>query len=217
MTVRNAEEKDIDRLLELLTQVQAIHTQGRPDLFEGTHTKYRPDDLRAILRDEGRRSLWRRTRTTWSRATPSASSSSPTGAATSSPRKALYIDDLCVDQARRGEHIGQMLYAHVQEAARAMGCYHITLNVWSLNQTAARFYEKMGLKPLKVTMESPFVRPYALPIGKKQPAGPQINMVRRVVFSPALLTGPHVPNSSRTAQEAARKPMRSAHRAAGTA
>ena len=47
-----------------------------------------------------------------------------------------------------------MLYAHVREAARAMGCYHITLNVWSLNQTAARFYEKMGLKPLKVTMEA---------------------------------------------------------------
>ena len=59
-----------------------------------------------------------------------------------------------MDQARRGEHIGQMLYAHVREAARAMGCYHITLNVWSLNQTAARFYEKMGLKPLKVTMEA---------------------------------------------------------------
>ena len=50
MTVRNAKETDIPRLLELLTQVQAIHAQGRPDLFEGTHTKYRPDDLRAILR-----------------------------------------------------------------------------------------------------------------------------------------------------------------------
>ena len=62
MTVRNAEEKDIDRLLELLTQVQAIHAQGRPDLFEGTHTKYRPDDLRAILRDEGRPSAARQQR-----------------------------------------------------------------------------------------------------------------------------------------------------------
>ena len=154
MTVRNAEEKDIDRLLELLTQVQAIHAQGRPDLFEGTHTKYRPDDLRAILRDEGRPVFVAADQDDVVQGYAFCILQQPDGSGNLQPRKALYIDDLCVDQARRGEHIGQMLYAHVREAARAMGCYYITLNVWSLNQTAARFYEKMGLKPLKVTMEA---------------------------------------------------------------
>lgn len=57
MTVRNAEEKDIKRLLELLTQVQAIHAQGRPDLFDGGHTKYRPEDLRVICRIRAGRSM----------------------------------------------------------------------------------------------------------------------------------------------------------------
>lgn len=37
--------------------------------------------------------------------------------------------------------------------AKKSGCYHITLNVWSLNEEAQRFYEKCGLKPLKTVME----------------------------------------------------------------
>ena len=154
MIVRSAEEKDIPRLLALLSQVQAIHAQGRPDLFEGAHTKYRPGDLKAILRDGDRPVFVAVDQDDQVLGYAFCILQQPSGDGNLRPRKALYIDDLCVDQARRGEHIGQMLYAHVREAARAMGCYHITLNVWSLNQTAARFYEKMGLKPLKVTMES---------------------------------------------------------------
>ena len=37
--------------------------------------------------------------------------------------------------------------------ARERGCDRVTLNVWSLNTGAMRFYEKCGLSPLKVTME----------------------------------------------------------------
>ena len=69
------------------------------------------------------------------------------------PMKSLYIDDLCVDEAMRGRHIGRALYEHVVSEAKKSGCYHITLNVWSLNEKAQRFYEKCGLKPLKTVME----------------------------------------------------------------
>ena len=37
--------------------------------------------------------------------------------------------------------------------ARDSGCYNLTLNVWSCNPTAMRFYEAMGLVPQKVCME----------------------------------------------------------------
>ena len=33
------------------------------------------------------------------------------------------------------------------------GCYNVTLNVWSCNENAMKFYEKCGLKPQKVCME----------------------------------------------------------------
>ena len=67
--------------------------------------------------------------------------------------KTLYIDDLCVDESRRGEHIGRALYEHTVAFAKESGCYNLTLNVWSCNEGAMKFYEKCGLLPQKVGME----------------------------------------------------------------
>jgi ribosomal protein S18 acetylase RimI-like enzyme len=67
--------------------------------------------------------------------------------------KTLYIDDLCVDENIRGRHIGKSLYDYVVSFARDNGCYNVTLNVWSLNKGAMKFYEKCGLKPQKIGME----------------------------------------------------------------
>ncbi|MDE5678973.1 MAG: GNAT family N-acetyltransferase, partial [Lachnospiraceae bacterium] len=65
----------------------------------------------------------------------------------------LYIDDLCVDENLRGRHVGRALYEAVLAFARTQGCYNVTLNVWSCNESALRFYEACGLKPQKVGME----------------------------------------------------------------
>ena len=67
--------------------------------------------------------------------------------------KTLYIDDLCVDEEKRGMHIGKQLYEYVLDFAKANGCYNVTLNVWSCNESAMKFYEKCGLVPQKVGME----------------------------------------------------------------
>ena len=65
----------------------------------------------------------------------------------------LYLDDLCVDEACRGQHVGQALYEAVVELARSLGCYNVTLNVWSCNREAMAFYERCGLRPQKVGLE----------------------------------------------------------------
>ena len=67
--------------------------------------------------------------------------------------KTLYIDDLCVDEILRGQHIGRQLYDYVVQFAKESGCYNVTLNVWSCNESAMHFYEKCGLKPQKICME----------------------------------------------------------------
>ena len=67
--------------------------------------------------------------------------------------KTLYIDDICVDESMRGQHIGKRLYEHVLYYAKEAGCYNITLNVWSCNPGAQKFYESMGLVPQKTCME----------------------------------------------------------------
>ena len=69
-------------------------------------------------------------------------------------RVTLYIDDLCVLEAYRGQHIGSAIYRHILEYAKYRGCYNVTLNVWSCNESAMKFYESMGMKPQKVGMEA---------------------------------------------------------------
>jgi ribosomal protein S18 acetylase RimI-like enzyme len=66
----------------------------------------------------------------------------------------LYIDDLCVDSAHRGEGIGRILYEKALEIARERGCHNVTLHVWEGNDEARGFYEHLGMKPQFTSMET---------------------------------------------------------------
>ena len=61
--------------------------------------------------------------------------------------------DLCVDETFRGKHIGKELYESAVKLAKDTGCYNLTLNVWSCNQSALKFYESLDLLPQKIGME----------------------------------------------------------------
>ena len=69
-------------------------------------------------------------------------------------RTTLYIDDLCVLEDCRGKHIGTAIYQEILRYAKYRGCYNVTLNVWSCNESAMKFYEAVGMKPQKVGMET---------------------------------------------------------------
>ena len=72
----------------------------------------------------------------------------------STDRKELYIDDLCVDETARGNGVATVLFRHVTAVAKAAGAKFITLNVWEGN-SARNFYDKMGMKPRKTTLDLP--------------------------------------------------------------
>ena len=153
LTIRRATVADMDGINKLLHQVLMVHHNGRPDLFKPNAKKYTDDELTAIISDDTR----------------------PIFVAVDDRHqvagyafcvfvqhvnnhiltdvKTLYIDDLCVDEALRGQHIGKSLYDYVVNFAKDSGCYNLTLNVWSCNPSAMRFYEKCGLVPQKVGME----------------------------------------------------------------
>ena len=153
MMIRRAENKDIPKLTELLLQVHLIHSDGRPDIFRRGAKKYTEDELAEIIGDEERPIYVADIDGTVSgyafcilKVTE--------GDKSLLDRRELYIDDLCVDEKMRGMHMGEALYRFVTEEAKRLGCYHVTLNVWSLNPGAMRFYEKMGMVPMKVMMEN---------------------------------------------------------------
>ncbi len=152
--IRRAEIKDIPRIMNLLLQVGMVHHNGRPDLFRGNATKYTPDELCSIICDEGTPVFVSTDEADVVLGYAFCIFQQHAGSHILTDVKTLYIDDLCVDEACRGQHIGQGLYQYVLTFARESGCYNVTLNVWSCNESAMRFYEKCGLKPQKVGMET---------------------------------------------------------------
>ena len=153
MEIRRANDSDIPGMIELLKQVGEVHHKIRPDLFRAGAQKYSESDLAELLKDENR----------------------PIFVGVEDGRllgycfciieevkdnpvlcdvKSLYIDDLCVDENIRGKHVGSRLYDHVCAYAKSIGCKSVTLNVWCGNDSAMKFYEKCGLKPQKIGMET---------------------------------------------------------------
>ena len=151
-SVRRAEARDIPAILDLLVQVDMVHHNGRPDLFKGPATKYSAEELGKIITDaetpvfvcvdEDDRVLGH-----------GFCIMQHSGGQLMEEHTTLYIDDICVDEAARGQGAGRALYEHILAFAREQGAYNVTLNVWSCNPGAMAFYEKLGLVPYKVGME----------------------------------------------------------------
>ena len=153
MMIRKAKEKDIPRILELLEQVLQIHAGIRPDIFIPGTTKYTADELAELLKNKEKpiyvavngEDICVGYAFCQLRAQPFSNNMVPF--------KSLFIDDLCVDQETRGQHIGESLFAYIKNEAKQLGCYEVTLNVWAGNTSAEKFYEKMGMRTKERQME----------------------------------------------------------------
>ena len=152
MEIRRADSRDIPGITALLYQVGQVHHVIRPDIFRSGALKYTPEELEALLReadkpvfvcDDGGQIAGhcfcqiRRY----------------DGGGVSTERTEVYIDDLCIDESRRGQHIGSLLFEYAVAFARTQGCQFVTLNVWCGNDGAMKFYESKGLIPRNINME----------------------------------------------------------------
>lgn len=151
--IRRAEEKDIALILELLVQVDMVHHNARPDLFKGPATKYTKEELKELLQDDLRPIFVMTDDTDAVMGYCFCVLTEHKGDNVLTDIRTLYIDDLCVDEKHRGEHIGEELYHYTKAYAKECGCYNVTLNVWEGNDGAKLFYERMGMKPQKYGME----------------------------------------------------------------
>ena len=156
MNIRRATTADTPGLVKLLDQVLMVHYEGRPDLFRPNTRKYTDAELAEIIADDDR--------PIWVAVADGAPAGEILGYAfcvvqdfthsnNMQPIKTLYIDDLCVDEEARGQHVGSALYHYVCDWAAEHGFYNVTLNVWACNPKAQGFYEALGLVPFKTGME----------------------------------------------------------------
>ncbi|MBE6903304.1 MAG: GNAT family N-acetyltransferase [Ruminococcaceae bacterium] len=150
--IRLALEKDIPKIEELLLQVDLVHHNGRPDIFK-IGRKYSKEELKVILKDKHRPILVSVNENDEVMGYCLCIFQQHINNSVLTDIKTLYIDDLCVDEKMRGKHIGKELYEAVVEFAKENNCYNLTLNVWSCNPSALRFYEACGFVPQKIGME----------------------------------------------------------------
>ncbi len=153
MNIRRAQEKDIPDIHRLLGQVEMVHHVGRPDLFKYKAVKYNKEELAALMKDDSRPIFVGVDEKDQVLGYAFCIFQQYVDNNVMTDVKTLYIDDLCVDEEIRGRHVGRQLYEYVVEFAKAQDCYNVTLNVWSLNESAMKFYEACGLVPYKVGME----------------------------------------------------------------
>lgn len=150
--IRRAEEKDIPKIGDLLSQVDLVHHTGRPDIFK-IGRKYSDDELKILLKDSNRPILVATDKDDKVMGYCFCILQQHIDDSVLTDIKTLYIDDLCVDETLRGKHIGKELYNSAVALAQELGCHNLTLNVWSCNQSALKFYASLGLIPQKIGME----------------------------------------------------------------
>ena len=153
MNIRRAKEKDIPKLIELLQQVLELHAAIRPDIFISGTTKYTKEELEVkilddtapiyVAIDEGDEVM----------GYAFCVLRQPPASNNVVPFTSIYIDDLCVDEKYRGQHVGQALFEFVKAEAKRLGCYEIVLAVWEGNDKAEAFYKHIGMKPKETIME----------------------------------------------------------------
>ena len=150
MEIRPATVNDINRILDLLSQVLEIHAKLRPDLFMSGTTKYSKEDLETILNDTNKPTF---VATIDNYVVGYAMCQIRIPTSNMYPVNIFHLDDLCVDEKYRHQGIGEALYHKVVETAKENDCYEITLNAWPGNESALKFYEKMGLKTRSIFLE----------------------------------------------------------------
>ena len=153
MQIRFAKQQDVPGNIALLRQVGRVHHEGRSDLFRADAQKYSASQVMGML-DQSSNPIFVAVEQDRVLGYGFCFMKDFSQDTVLTPHKSLYIDDLCVDESCRGQHIGKAIYHEILRYAKMRGCYNVTLSVWCCNEKAMGFYEALGLKPQKIAMET---------------------------------------------------------------
>ena len=142
--VRQASLRDYEELCTLFDDLDEIHRQARPDMFQPfpppartreqiAHWLAQPDSTVLVAQSEdgvvGLVVLLTR---------------SPSAFVGAVPRKVIEVDNLVVRADQRGRKVGRRLVAAAVEWSRQRRATHVEVAVHDFNRDAKRFYESFG-------------------------------------------------------------------------
>jgi ribosomal protein S18 acetylase RimI-like enzyme len=146
MRVRSATLRDYEAMCVLFNELDELHRQARPEMFQPfagpvrtrEQVAHRLSDAGStILVAEGARDVV---------GLAVLLTRPASGFAGAVPRRVIELDNLVVRADRRGRRIGRRLLAAGVEWARERKATHVEVAVHSFNRDARRFYEGFGFK-----------------------------------------------------------------------
>jgi GNAT superfamily N-acetyltransferase len=142
--VRLASLRDYEEMCALFDELDEIHRQARPDMFQPfpppartreqiAHWLAQPDSTVLVAQSDGGvvGLVVLLTR-------------APSGFAGAAPRKVVEVDNLVVRADQRGRRVGRRLLAAAVEWSRQRRATHVEVAVHDFNRDGRRFYESFG-------------------------------------------------------------------------
>lgn len=150
--VREAALDDLEALTDLAVQVQALHAQGRPDLFRPAEALALRDFLAGRLADDSVLLV------------AADHTAKPVGyllaevlSRPESPfqfgHTSVYVHHIAVDVTARRQRIGEVLMRGIADRARQVGASSLRLDSWSFNADAHAFFERQGFTATRFVFE----------------------------------------------------------------
>jgi len=151
MMMRKISEKDYMGIKRLVFQVHKLHLENRPDVFNDVDPFEKPyfDSMEkdertiAIVCENNAEIIG------FCAATLPPPSMNPI----LKKRNVAFVENLCVDDQWRKAGIGKALMEEMERQCKSRGADVMELNVWSFNDNAIHFYERLGMSHRSMIME----------------------------------------------------------------
>lgn len=149
MVIRRATTNDLETLVRLNTQVQAIHVAARPDYFRVPETPAVSKWLAGML-DDPSIVVWLATRDGDALGYVLVMTKDRPANPFCHARVTAEIDQIAVEEGERGAGVGRALIEHAIASAEVD---NVELNVWAFNDAARAAFERCGFAPRTLTLE----------------------------------------------------------------
>ena len=149
--IREANINDYENIKKLVLQIQEIHLNKRPDIFNNEDSFPYNDYKMSLTAKNSFNYVYEENNIIkgYIMFTTKEVGLIPF----MNNRTILFIDDIVVDKNYHNAGIGTKLFTFIEEKAKLLNINSIELNVWNLNEEAIKFYEKMGFKAQRMQME----------------------------------------------------------------
>lgn len=148
--IRFAEEKDYHQVEKIMKQVQALHTEWRPDVYKNVEVLL-PRDM--YMNHVNSKELVVATLGNEDVVGILIYFTRNISGGPMVDRKVMFIDSMAVDEKYRGQGIGHKLFAFVRNICGEQGYDGLELQVNAKNIAAKKMYEKYGFTEKSINME----------------------------------------------------------------